>query len=328
MTQVANLPLDNVGQLLVTIVGGVVVLVVIVFGILRNNGGKATNSSMKTVKSYNDVSRGLQREMQQSDNVGNGADDGKVLSASQFRPFQVLKVTQISPNTKLLRFELPAGKSLGLSLGRHITLRAEVDGAKVMRAYTPTSRIDQVGYFDLLIKSYEYGKMSSHLHSLKAGSIVEVRGPVGRFKYTKNMHPHIGLIAGGTGLTPCLQVIRTVLQCPEYKDDTTSFTLFFQNRCEQDILLYDELENLRKTYKSRLQVIYFLSNVQNESFGSTKSKSGDAEVRGYIQQSHINDKMSIEKCPLVAICGPSGFHDSMKKLLVNVGHTDETVYVW
>ena len=37
-------------------------------------------------------------------------------------------------------------------------------------------------------------------------SRVEVRGPVGRFKYTKNAYKKMGFVAGGTGLTPCLQV--------------------------------------------------------------------------------------------------------------------------
>lgn len=298
---------------------------IVAFLLVGRNGG-SSKGAIPSVKSYNDVSKGLQREQQQSD--VSSADDGKVLSASQFRQFQILKVTQASPNTKLIRFELPAGKSLGLSIGRHITLRAEVDGAKVMRAYTPTSRIDQVGFFDLLIKTYEYGKMSSYLHSLKPGDLVEVRGPVGRFKYSVNGFSHIGLIAGGTGLTPCLQVVRTILQCPEYSQDNTRFTLFFQNRCEQDILLYDELETLRAKYKHRLTVKYFLSNSCSESFASPRSKSADAEIRGYIQQNHIDSLMKFSDCQLVGICGPSGFNDAMKKLLVNAGHSNESVFIW
>jgi cytochrome-b5 reductase len=310
-----------------TVLCGLVVIIIVVVGYLRGNEKPSGSSKLKSSKSYNDVSRGLQREQQQSDE-SNGTDYDKVLSASQFRSFSILKVTQVSPNTKLLRFELPAGKSLGLTIGRHVSLRAEVDGAKVMRAYTPTSRIDQVGYFDLMIKSYEYGKMSSFLHSLRPGSMVDVRGPVGRFKYTKNTYPHIGLIAGGTGLTPCLQLVRTILQCPEYADDNTRFTLLFQNRCEQDILLYDELEHLRKNFKSRLQLTYFLSNAQTESFATPKSKSADVEVRGYIQQSSISSLMGPEACSLVCICGPSGFNDAMKKLLTVAGHNDESVFVW
>ena len=53
---------------------------------------------------------------------------------------------------------------------------------------------------------YELGKISNHMWNLKIGDMLDVRGPVGRFKYKKNAHKQIGLIAGGSGLTPCLQV--------------------------------------------------------------------------------------------------------------------------
>jgi cytochrome-b5 reductase len=59
--------------------------------------------------------------------------DEKVLSASVFKKFQVLKVINTSHNTKLIRFEIPHGKGLGLPIGRHVSVRAEVDGKLVMR---------------------------------------------------------------------------------------------------------------------------------------------------------------------------------------------------
>lgn len=142
-----------------------------------------------------DVSTGLRRE-ERATQQSPGSSDDKVLSAAAFKNFRVLQVTITSHNTKLIRFEIPGGKSLGLPIGRHVSVRAEVDGKQVMRAYTPTSRPDQKGYFDLLVKTYEMGKMSPHLHSLTVGSSLEVRGPVGRFKYIANTFKHMGLIAG------------------------------------------------------------------------------------------------------------------------------------
>lgn len=151
--------------------------------------------SSKQVDSRTDISIGLQREQKASQITPSSADD-KVLSAASFKNFRVLQVTVTSHNTKLIRFQIPNNNGLGLPIGRHVTVRAEVDGKPVMRAYTPTSRPDQKGHFDLLVKTYEFGKMSSHLHTLDVGSFLEVRGPVGRFKYTTNAYKHIGLIAG------------------------------------------------------------------------------------------------------------------------------------
>eukprot|EP00428_Durinskia_dybowskii_P076714 CAMPEP_0170357206 /NCGR_PEP_ID=MMETSP0117_2-20130122/1582_1 /TAXON_ID=400756 /ORGANISM="Durinskia baltica, Strain CSIRO CS-38" /LENGTH=319 /DNA_ID=CAMNT_0010611355 /DNA_START=218 /DNA_END=1173 /DNA_ORIENTATION=+ len=309
-------------------------------------------------KSLCDISEGLRKEELRTtssfNSLANLADDERVLSAAAFREFKVLKVTKVSHNTKLIRFEIPHGKSLGLSIGRHITVRARIGesegegkSSKVMRAYTPTSRPDQKGYFDLLVKSYEFGKLSPHLHTLRAGSSVEVRGPVGRFRYTPNRFPHplsMGLIAGGTGLTPCLQVIRCVLE--GQTEDSTCFTLLFQNRTEDDILLKEELDGLVERHPQRLRVIYFLSNPTSTDFGNKaqmKRNAQDgygAEVRGYINADAVRDILRPERCPFVGLCGPSGFNASMKHLLMSVGHVDEskdgekvtgqdpTIYIW
>jgi cytochrome-b5 reductase len=189
---------------------------------------------------------------------------------------------------------------------------------------------DQRGYFDLLIKSYEHGKMSSYLHSLKAGSTVEVRGPVGRFKYQPGQYSCIGLIAGGTGLTPCLQVVRCVLletNAAVRELDKTKFVLFFQNRMEEDILLRDELDELSRLHSDRLSIVYFLSNATSETFGKATN-----EVRGYIGAASIQSAMSPAACPFVCICGPSGFNDSMKAHLLAAGHTESgdspSLYIW
>ena len=51
------------------------------------------------------------------------------------------------------RFALPRQNDiLGLPIGQHIAVSAEIDGKDIMRSYTPTSSDDDVGHFDLLIK--------------------------------------------------------------------------------------------------------------------------------------------------------------------------------
>lgn len=53
------------------------------------------------------------------------------------------------------RFALPHPSDvLGLPIGQHISVSAEINGKEIMRSYTPTSSDDNLGYFDLLIKVY------------------------------------------------------------------------------------------------------------------------------------------------------------------------------
>ncbi len=274
-----------------------------------------------------DYSVGLRREMSLTSSTAlNTLDkkDDRVIHPLDFTAFTVSDVKNISHNTKLIRFAIPGNKPLGLSIGRHISVKAMINGIKVMRSYTPTSLPNQLGYFELLIKIYADGKMSQYIDGLKKGDKVEIRGPIGRFKYSINSYKRIGLIAGGTGLTPCLQLIRCILQGPEYSTDRTTFCLFFQNRTEHDILLKLELDALQTQFSKRLEIHYFVSNA-SPTFG----KVNPFEHKGYIGTDDIMNKFDRTKCDFVGLCGPSGFNENIIKLLKDVGHeVDDTLYVW
>lgn len=163
------------------------------------------------------------------------------------------------------RFKLPTPTSiLGLPIGQHISIAADLpqpDGkpnAQVMRSYTPISGDHQPGYFDLLIKSYPTGNISKYMASLIVGQTIKVRGPKGAMVYTPNMVRHFGMIAGGTGITPMLQIIKAVIR-GRPTGDTTEVDLIFANVNPEDILLKDDLDGLAKTDKG-FRVHYVLNN--------------------------------------------------------------------
>lgn len=127
----------------------------------------------------------------------------------------------------------------------------------------------------------------------------------------------------GTGLTPCLQVMRCILEGEDKDGDITTFTLFFQNRKEEDILLQEELQSLAAKYPSRVEIIYFLSNASDSAWGTALNQK-----KGYINAAAVNEFMRPDNCQLVCLCGPSGFNEAMKQLLVDAGHSDNSLYVW
>lgn len=59
------------------------------------------------------------------------------------------------------------------------------------------------------------------------------------------MDPYTAQIAGGSGLTPMLQIAQEVVRNPE---DKTLLTLVFANVSEDDILLKKELDDMAKKH--------------------------------------------------------------------------------
>jgi len=102
------------------------------------------------------------------------------------------------------------------------------------------------------VKRYPAGRMSAHIHNLKIGDELECMGPWPKIAVQENMCKFLGLVAGGTGLTPMLQVIEHLLSL---ENDTTVINLLFANISEQDILLKDYLESLSDRYPHRFSCI-------------------------------------------------------------------------
>lgn len=133
----------SIGELSVTLL-----LVVILGAALRLSSQGVFSFADKGA----DVSRGLRREQATErgslDSICSpqvAERDERVLNPISFRPFTVIAIESASHNTVTIRFEIPADKDLGLSVGRHVSARAEINGIKVLRPYTPTSRPDTKG---------------------------------------------------------------------------------------------------------------------------------------------------------------------------------------
>jgi nitrate reductase (NAD(P)H) len=97
------------------------------------------------------------------------------------------KRIELSHDTRLFRFSLPTEEhDLGLPVGQHLFIRADIDGKRVMRAYTPLD--SGKGYVDFVIKVYfanvhprfpDGGKLTQHLDKMSIGDTVQVKGPLG-----------------------------------------------------------------------------------------------------------------------------------------------------
>ncbi|KAI8444441.1 hypothetical protein BY996DRAFT_4600748 [Phakopsora pachyrhizi] len=231
-----------------------------------------------------------------------------VLIPHQFQSFRLSSKNKVSPNTAVYRFSLPRPDDvLGLPIGQHISIQAEIDGKTVMRSYTPVSGDDKRGYFDLLIKTYPQGNISKYIANLNMGDSIQVKGPKGQMRYHSKLCKKIGMIAGGTGITPMLQIIRASVKD---KSDKTKISLIYANVNFEDILLKDELDQIKDHHSDRFSVYYVLNNPPEEWSGGV----------GFVTKEMIEEHLPSSSSPdptatKILLCGPPPMTAIMKKYL-------------
>ncbi|XP_073474111.1 NADH-cytochrome b5 reductase 1 [Aquarana catesbeiana] len=234
---------------------------------------------------------------------------------------RLIQKSIINYNTRKFRFALPSvyhtlGLPLGLPPGKYVYLSTRIKGNLVVRPYTPVS-CEDMGYVDFIVKIYfkdehpdfpEGGKMSQYLDNLSIRDSIEVQGPRGLLEYegkgyfaiqpnkrspaVRKFVRQLGMIAGGTGLTPMLQLIQTILKDPE--DETKCF-LLFANKSEQDIILRHDLDNLQKEHSERFTLWFTVENApQDWEYG-----------KGFIDSNMIQEHLPPPADDtFILLCGP------------------------
>ncbi len=230
-----------------------------------------------------------------------------VLEPQQWRPFKLVRKTLVSPNVYRLVFALPnPNDSIGLPTGQHVALRATIDGKAVSRSYTPMSNNSDLGRIELLIKVYEKGLMTKHLEGMSIGETIEMRGPKGAMQYSKTYAKEIGMIAGGTGITPMYQLIRAIC---EDESDNTKVSLLYANNTEEDILLREELDGFVKMCPHKFSVQYMLAHPAADWKGPS----------GFVNAELIKKHLpAVADTTKMLLCGPPPMVNAMVKNLVGL----------
>ncbi|CAI2177791.1 13893_t:CDS:2 [Funneliformis geosporum] len=204
------------------------------------------------------------------------------------------EITPVNHNTRVFRLKFPSALKEPIPIASCIHVKD--DSTQIMREYTPISPINELNFLDLLIKRYDNGHMSRLIHNLKIGDKFEARGPIVTLPYAPNMKKHIGMICGGTGITPMYQLINYILQNP---DDRTKIYLIYANITKEDILLYNDFKELSKNHPKQLKIYYTLDKPPKDEFWT--------QGVGYVSEEMVKENIPApNEDVLVLVCGPSG----------------------
>jgi ring-1,2-phenylacetyl-CoA epoxidase subunit PaaE len=239
--------------------------------------------------------------------------------------FHPLKVAEIVPETdeaNSIRFEIPPElrETFSFRAGQHLTLRATIGGEEVRRNYSLcTAPADDD--FMVTVKRIGGGLFSNWIgDQLKAGDTVEVMVPHGSF--TTEFNPankrHLVGIAGGSGITPVMSLVRTLLSV----EPQSRFTLLYGNRDSNSVIFLEALAALKDKYLGRFEIYHFLDQEEQ-----------DIELfNGMLSRERLDEAIAA-LVPDVAevdgwfICGPGPMMDAAEGALLDQNVTKERIHI-
>lgn len=201
--------------------------------------------------------------------------------------------------------------------GQSLTMRTTINGEEVRRTYSIcSSPLDNE--LRVAIKRVDGGLFSSFANeSLKAGDILEVMQPVGKFYVDLdplNEHHYLGF-AAGSGITPLLSIIKTTLR----SEPKSSFTLVYGNKSRSSIIFFEELEGLKNKYVQRFNLIHILSRERTD----TQLNSGRIDHEKLGELSRILPYSSFNE---IFICGPEKMLFAVKNFLEKTGISKKKIH--
>ncbi len=240
------------------------------------------------------------------------------MSGLHFHPLRVHAVHADTADSAIVTFEVPAElrATFDFQPGQYLTLRQP--GQDLRRSYSICAAAGEslrVG-----VRHVPGGAFSSWLHaSLKAGDTLEVMEPEGRFgaaaaKATDARHV-LG-IAGGSGITPILSILKTVLA----QEPASRVTLLYGNRTAASTMFKEELEDLKNRHLTRLALHPVFSREQVDSPLSAGRLDRD-KIATFLR---LLGAGTIDEA---FVCGPHALNDEAEAVLREAGLPESRIHI-
>ena len=239
---------------------------------------------------------------------------------SQFHTLTIQKITRETPQAVRLSFAIPDTHkdSFSFQSGQYLTLKTLIKGAEVRRAYSMSSSPHDP-LVSVTVKEVQNGTFSVHANQeLKEGDTLEVAAPEGRFlldsAFAKAQHTYLAF-AAGSGITPIMSMIRTVLK----QSEQSKFVLVYGNKTPQDTIFRDDLLALREQYKDRLSIefIYSQSREDGAHFGRIMKSTVNFVVK---------NKYTAYDFDHHYLCGPEAMIKEVTQVLTDNGVEQEKIH--
>jgi ring-1,2-phenylacetyl-CoA epoxidase subunit PaaE len=229
----------------------------------------------------------------------------------RYQLMTIKEVVHVAKDAVNLVFEKP--EKFDYQPGQFITIIKEVNGKKIRRAYSLCTTPFEDEFPAVTVKRVPNGAMSNYLNEkVTAGDQLEIMEPMGMFttKYDKDHSRKAVFFGGGSGITPLISIIRSIL----LKEPNSSAVLVYGNRSEEYVIFKKLIASLEVKYGERFKAVHIL-------------EEGDADFNGRPTKEMIGEISKMHSCTNETefyICGPqpmmdivsagllvAGFHENM-----------------
>jgi len=239
--------------------------------------------------------------------------------------FYELKVVEVVPETadaNSIRFQIPGElrEAFAFKAGQHLTLRATIEGEEVRRNYSLCTAPAEADWM-VTVKRIGGGLFSNWVgDQLKAGDTIEVMVPHGSFttEFNASNSRHLVGIAGGSGITPVMSLIKTLMR----EEPQSRFTLLYGNRDSSSVIFLEALAGLKDKHLGRLEIYHFLD-----------AEDQDIELfNGMLNRERLEQAIAalVPDAPEVDgwfICGPGPMMDSAEGALLDRNIPKERIHI-
>lgn len=224
-----------------------------------------------------------------------------------YHDLRVARIIRETHDASSIVFEIPAdlGEAFQYEAGQFLTLEVPYEGKKLFRCYSLASSPAVDKEHKVTVKRVVDGRISNWANdSLKEGDTVTVLPPAGDFVLT-NESNEIILFSGGSGITPCISIVKTALATTSRK-----LRLFYANRDQNSVIFDEELKSLLAAHGDRLSITHRLDDTD-----------------GFLDGSGVRAFLDGTTDASFYICGPGPFMDVVENELQSLSIPPAQIHI-
>jgi len=246
----------------------------------------------------------------------------KIYTMARFHTLKIKDIRRETSDAVSIAFDIPLAiqHEYQFKQGQYITVKLIVNGEEIRRSYSICTSPYSEKELRVAVKEVKDGRASTLMNrSWKVGDTVEVMTPMGNFYsvLSGNNKKQYVLFAGGSGITPMMSILKSVL----YIEKQSKITLVYANRDEDSVIFNSELEKLVADHSERLMLVNVYDNPKTQVSDLQKGLLSVERVKAILENyGGVNADEYF-------ICGPAPMMENIKQGLDALKIANEKIHI-